>query len=48
MKSLTGLHHITLCVGDVQEDYDFHTKVLGLRSVKKTLLYDGKTPIYHL
>jgi len=41
-------HHITLCVGGAQEDYDFHTKVLGLKSVKKTALYDGDTPIYHL
>ncbi len=48
MKALNGLHHITLCVGDKQEDYEFHTRLLGLRSVKKTLLYDGKVPIYHL
>ena len=48
MKALNGLHHITLCVGDKQEDYEFHTQILGLRSVKKTLLYDGKVPIYHL
>jgi len=48
MKALNGLHHITLCVGDKQEDYKFHTQILGLRSVKKTLLYDGKVPIYHL
>ena len=41
-------HHITLCVGDAQEDYDFHTKVLSLKSVKKTALYDGTVPIYHL
>ena len=41
-------HHVTLCVGDAQEDYDFHTRVLGLKSVKKTALYDGTTPIYHL
>jgi glyoxalase family protein len=41
-------HHLTLCVGDAQEDYDFHTKVLGLKSVKKTALYDGTVPIYHL
>jgi glyoxalase family protein len=41
-------HHITLCVGGAQEDYDFHTKVLGLKSVKKTALYDGDTPILHL
>ena len=24
-------HHMTLCVGDAQEDYDFHTKVLDLK-----------------
>jgi glyoxalase family protein len=41
-------HHITLCVGGAQEDYDFHTEVLGLKSVKKTALYDGDVPIYHL
>ena len=41
-------HHITLCVGTAQEDYDFHTKVLCLKSVKKTALYDGDVPIYHL
>ncbi len=46
--ALTRHHHITLCTGDAQEDYDFHTKVLGLKSVKKTLLYDGQIPIYHL
>jgi glyoxalase family protein len=26
-------HHITLCSGGAQEDYDFHTKVLSLKSV---------------
>jgi len=41
-------HHITLCTGGAQEDYDFHTKVLSLKSVKKTALYDGNYPIYHL
>ena len=41
-------HHITLCVGTAQDDYDFHTKVLSLKSVKKTALYDGDVPIYHL
>jgi glyoxalase family protein len=41
-------HHITLCTGGAQEDYDFHTKVLSLKSVKKTALYDGTCPIYHL
>ncbi len=41
-------HHLTLSVGNAQEDYDFHTKVLGLKSVKKTALYDGDEPILHL
>jgi glyoxalase family protein len=41
-------HHLTLSVGGAQEDYDFHTKVLGLKSVKKTALYDGDEPIHHL
>lgn len=41
-------HHITLCTGGAQEDYDFHTQVLSLKSVKKTALYDGTYPIYHL
>src|SRR3979409_928885 len=41
-------HHLTMRTGGVQDDYDFHTKVLGLKSVKKTALYGGTVPIYHL
>jgi glyoxalase family protein len=37
-----------MSVGPAQEDYDFHTQTLGLRSIKKTVLFDGKAPIYHL
>ena len=48
MPSIRRHHHITLCVGGAQEDYDFHTKVLSFKSVKKTALYDGTVPIYHL
>jgi glyoxalase family protein len=47
-KAIRRHHHITLCTGGAQEDYDFHTGVLGLKSVKKTALYDGTVPIYHL
>jgi glyoxalase family protein len=47
-RTIRRHHHITLCVGTAQEDYDFHTGVLGLKSVKKTALYDGDIPIYHL
>lgn len=48
MSVIQSHHHVTLCVGNAQEDYDFHTQLLGLNSVKKTLLFDGKIPIYHL
>jgi glyoxalase family protein len=43
-----GTHHLTFCVGGAQEDYDFHCRLLGLKSVKKTVLFDGEIPIYHL
>ena len=45
---IRGYHHITMCVGSAQEDYDFHVKVLGLRLIKKTVLLDGVDPFYHL
>jgi glyoxalase family protein len=41
-------HHITYCTGSAQEDYDFHVRLLGLKSIKKTVLFDGDVPIYHL
>lgn len=47
MTSINGSHHVTLSVGDAQEDVDFHVKVLGLRFIKKTVLFDGGLPIYH-
>jgi glyoxalase family protein len=46
--TILGTHHLTFCVGGAQEDYDFHVRVLGLKSVKKTVLFDGQIPIYHL
>jgi glyoxalase family protein len=45
---IRGTHHLTFCVGGAQEDYDFHVRTLGLKSVKKTVLFDGEIPIYHL
>ena len=45
---IVGNHHITLSTGGAQEDWDFHTQSLGLRPVKKTMLYDGAEPVYHL
>jgi glyoxalase family protein len=46
--TIRGTHHLTFCVGGAQEDYDFHVRLLGLKSVKKTVLFDGEIPIYHL
>lgn len=35
-----GLHHITAIAGNAQRNYDFYTKVLGQRLVKKTVNFD--------
>ena len=48
MALISGYHHLTLCTDGAQEDYDFYTKVLGLYSVKRTVLFDGTIPVYHL
>ena len=48
MEQVNGNHHLTMSVGPAQEDYDFHTRTLGMRSIKKTVLFDGRAPIYHL
>jgi glyoxalase family protein len=39
-NKILGLHHITAISGDAQRNYDFYTKVLGLRLVKKTVNFD--------
>jgi glyoxalase family protein len=39
-NNILGLHHITAIAGDAQRNYDFYTKVLGLRMVKKTVNFD--------
>ena len=48
MALLDGFHHLTMSVDGAQEDFDFFTKTLGLHSIKKTVLFDGQTPVYHL
>jgi glyoxalase family protein len=45
---VTGIHHVTSCVGGAQEDIDFMTQVIGQRMIKQTVLFDGTAPIYHL
>jgi len=37
---ILGLHHITAIAGNAQRNFDFYTKVLGLRFVKKTVNFD--------
>lgn len=47
-ERIGGLHHITLCTGTAQGDVDLFYKILGMTLVKRTLLYDGGAPIFHL
>ncbi len=39
-NEILGLHHITAIAGDAQRNYDFYTRVLGLRMVKRTVNFD--------
>jgi len=39
-NKILGLHHITAIAVDAQRNYDFYTKVLGLRMLKKTVNFD--------
>lgn len=43
----TGIHHITAIASDPQQTYDFYTKILGLRLVKKSVNQDDVST-YHL
>ncbi|WP_046471093.1 VOC family protein [Allosalinactinospora lopnorensis] len=48
MAYVEGSHHVTLSVAGAQEDVDFHVRILGMRLIKRTVLFDGSLPIYHL
>jgi glyoxalase family protein len=37
---ILGLHHITAIAGNAKRNYEFYTKVMGLRMVKKTVNFD--------
>lgn len=37
---ILGIHHITAIAGDAKRNFDFYTKVLGLRFIKKTVNFD--------
>lgn len=46
-NEILGLHHITAIAGNPQRNFDFYTKTLGLRLVKKTVNFDDPGT-YHL
>lgn len=48
MSFVSGYHHLTMSTDGAQDDYDFYTKTLGLYSIKRTVLFDGTIPVYHL
>lgn len=39
-NKVLGIHHITAIAGSAKRNYEFYTKVLGLRMVKKTVNFD--------
>ena len=45
--SHTGIHHVTAIAGPAARNRDFHTRLLGLRLVKKTVNFDDPGT-YHL
>jgi len=46
-NSILGLHHITAIASDALQNFEFYTKTLGLRIVKKTVNFDDPET-YHL
>lgn len=45
MKTASGIHHITAIASDAKRNFDFYTKVLGLRFVKKPSILMIRQPI---
>jgi len=39
-NTIKGIHHITAIAGNAKKNYDFYTRVLSLRMVKKTVNFD--------
>jgi glyoxalase family protein len=44
---LTGIHHLTAISADIRRNYQFYTRVLGMRLVKRSVNQDDVTA-YHL
>ena len=45
--NLTGLHHLTAVSSQIRENYQFYTKVMGMRLVKRSVNQDDVSA-YHL
>jgi len=39
-NKILGIHHITAIAGDARRNFDFYTRVLGLRFIKRTVNFD--------
>jgi|SRR6185437_3747738 len=39
-NNISGIHHITAIAGNAQRNYDFYTRTMGLRMVKRTVNFD--------
>lgn len=39
-QEILGIHHITAIAGNAKKNYDFYTRILGLRLIKKTVNFD--------
>ncbi|GEC77820.1 ring-cleaving dioxygenase [Flavobacterium aquatile] len=39
-NTILGIHHITAIAGDAQRNFNFYSKILGLRFIKKTVNFD--------
>ena len=46
MKTIQGWHHVTNITSDAMKNYDFYTRVMGMRLLKKTVNQDDVTA-YH-
>jgi len=46
-KPLKGIHHVSALTANAKNNFEFYTKVLGMRLVKKTVNQDD-TSVYHL
>lgn len=44
---LAGIHHVSAITGDAEQNFDFFTRILGMRLVKKSVNQDS-TSSYHL